>query len=70
MPGDMARALQEAHVRSARRKISSSAYILNAPILSQLDIMLPPIILQNISVLWSTRGVHTDFSSLKDHIQR
>ena len=70
VPSDMSKALQKLHVRFARRQVLSSAYILNPPILSQLDIMLPPIILQNIYISWSTRENHTDFSSLEGHIQK
>ena len=65
----MSQALRKLHVRFARRKLLSSAYILNPPILSQLDIMLPPIILQNICISWSTRENHTNFGSLEGHIQ-
>ena len=70
VPSDMSQALQKLHVRFARRKVLLSAYILNPPILSQLDIMLPPIILQNICISWSTRDNHTDFGSLESHIQK
>lgn len=69
VPSDMRQAVYKQHVRFARRKVLPSAYILNPPVLSQLDIMLPPIIIQNISISWSTRETHTDFSSLESHIQ-
>lgn len=61
--------LRDASIRSVRRKLPSSANILNPAVLSQLDIILPEDILpQNISISWSRRGDPLDSNTLVDQI--